>query len=127
MMGDWTNIPAHGGASGTARIDNIDNSGPRRSLVLEQTLTKDRTVLGRKIEYKVKFKNATSDWKGGISRVRAGTSTGKSTDKYFAVNYAIGVEVRLCEDTPGPFNRCGRSVYIDGHQPDPDSEIAAQE
>ena len=119
-MSSWTDLPTYGGASGSARIAKIDNSGAHRTLELEQVLTKDGTLLGRKIEYKVKFKNARSDWKGGISRFRAGTSRGKSKDTYYAVNYAVGVDVRICSDTLGPFNRCGRSVYIDGNQPDPD-------
>jgi hypothetical protein len=109
-----TTLWPYEGAHGTAYIKHVDNSGWSRSLTISEELCKEWTILGRLIEYKMDFgPNVTTDWKGGISRGwNGGCTYGDSTDTFYFPNVARGVYVRICVDVPGPFNRCGRSIWL---------------
>jgi hypothetical protein len=112
-VGVSESLPGYGGATGSVRITSVDNSGTHRQLTMWQSLCKDTTVLGRLIEFKMNFGSGTrTDWKGGISRLSSGCSSGSRSDTYYFPNSARGVWARLCIDDPGPVNRCGDSNYI---------------
>jgi len=78
------NLWSISGASGTAYITNVDNSGVSRSLSLYQTLYKSSGYTCRKVEYKMYFgPNVRTDWKGGISKCLNGYTAGTSKDTFY--------------------------------------------